>query len=149
MLDLPNVRLAGHARVDEIWATHHALLMPSRHEGLPLALIEAMLCGRFGIVTDVAGNAELIDDNRTGFVAAAPQAACLDEAMERAWQQRHRWAEIGLAAAQVQTLLPADPIDDFIQRLNLPTLEPLAVPGRNQRQPASPVPWSSASSSSH
>jgi glycosyltransferase involved in cell wall biosynthesis len=127
MMDLPNVRLAGHAsRVDEIWSAHHALLMPSRHEGLPLALVEAMLCGRFGIVTDVAGNAELLTDNQTGFVAAAPKPACLDEAMERAWRLRDRWREVGLAAAaQVRTLLPADPIADFVHRLNLPSAAPL------------------------
>ena len=133
MLDLTNARVAGHvSRVDEIWRDHHALLLPSRHEGLPLALVEAMLCGRPGIVTDVAGNAELLTDNETGFVAAAPKLACLDEAMERAWDQRDRWREIGLtAAAQVRTRLPDDPIADFIRRLNLPSAAPLpALPVR-------------------
>ena len=57
--------------VESIWASHHALVLPSRSEGLPLVVVEAMLCGRPAIVTDVAGNAELIQDGVSGFVAAA------------------------------------------------------------------------------
>jgi glycosyltransferase involved in cell wall biosynthesis len=122
MMDLPKARLAGHAsRIDEIWKKNHALLLPSRHEGLPLALVEAMLCGRPGIVTDVAGNAEMITDNETGFIAAAAKAACLDEAMERAWHKRDQWRLIGLdAASRIKELLPPDPIADLIQRMKIP-----------------------------
>src|SRR5437660_2890227 len=52
-LHLTNVSFAGH--VDDagaIWRDHHALVLPSRCEGLPLALVEAMLSGRVPIVTD-------------------------------------------------------------------------------------------------
>lgn len=100
--------------IEALWSRHHALLMPSRCEGLPLAVVEAMLCGRPVIVTDVPGNAELIDDNETGFVASAPTVAALDEAMERAWQQRHRLKEIGAEATRrVRTMVPPDPAADF------------------------------------
>ena len=57
-------------------------MLPSRFEGLPLALVEAMLCPRPAVVTNVAGNTEVIEDGETGFVAAAPTAGHLDEAME-------------------------------------------------------------------
>lgn len=67
-LGLTNVRFAGHEDdVPGIWATHHALVLPSRAEGLPLVLVETMLCGRVAIVTDVAGNAEVVRDEVTGF----------------------------------------------------------------------------------
>lgn len=104
--------------VESIWSTHHALILPSRYEGLPLVVVEAMLCGRTCIVTDVAGNTELVDDNVNGFVAKAPTAEFLDEALERAWQQRESWYELGKAAAhKVRQVIPPDPIAVFVQDL--------------------------------
>jgi glycosyltransferase involved in cell wall biosynthesis len=110
-----HVTFHGHVGdVASIWATHHALVLPSRTEGLPLALVEAMMCGRFGIVTSEGGTAEIVEDGRTGFVAAAARVAEFDAAMERAWAVRDEWPSIGLAAGTaVRTLVPADPIASF------------------------------------
>jgi len=116
---LGNVRFAGFADdVEAIWATHHALVMPSRAEGLPLALVEAMLCGRVAIVTDVAGSGEAVADNVTGFLAAAASEDALDEAMERAWQRREEWPRIGArAAAAIRRLVPPDPAGELAGQL--------------------------------
>ena len=38
------------------------LVMPSRYEGLPIALVEAMLCSRPAVVTDVGGTKRTIVD---------------------------------------------------------------------------------------
>jgi glycosyltransferase involved in cell wall biosynthesis len=101
-----------------IWASHHALVLPSRYEGLPLSLVEAMLCGRPSIVTNVSGNTELLEDNVTGFVAAAPTASFVDEALERAWNRRADWPAIGAAAAhQVRERVPPDPAGVFADEL--------------------------------
>jgi glycosyltransferase involved in cell wall biosynthesis len=115
MLRLNNVKFGGfESDVRSIWANHHALVLPSRHEGLPLSLVEAMLCGRPAIVTDVAGNAELVEDNVSGYIAAAPTLALLDEALERAWSGREDWSLVGAAAAaRVRQLVPADPAAVF------------------------------------
>ncbi|MER7015002.1 glycosyltransferase family 4 protein [Saccharopolyspora sp. NPDC000359] len=118
-LGLANVEFAGYTTdVEGIWRDHHALVLCSRAEGLPTVIIEAMLCGRPVIVSDVAGNAELLTDGETGFVAAAPVAACLDEAMERAWARRDEWQQIGRRAAQqVRTQIPPEPIALLVQQL--------------------------------
>ena len=110
-LKLESVVFAGFVRdIASIWARHHGLILPSRCEGLPLTLVEAMLCARVPIVTDVGGNGEVIIDGQNGFLAAAPTEDCLDEAMERAWQQREHWQTIGIAAADhIRTLVPPDP----------------------------------------
>lgn len=114
-----NVRFRGHVDdVESIWREHHALVLPSRYEGLPLAIVEAMLCGRPCIVTDVGGNAELLEDNVTGFVAEAPTVKSFDEALERAWSARAEWREIGRTAGDsVRRSVHADPAAVFAQRL--------------------------------
>ena len=118
-LGLANVKFAGHVSdVASIWTRHHALILPSRAEGLPLVLVEAMLSGRIAIVTSIAGNAEVTQDDQTGFVASAPTEEAFDEAMERAWRRRTEWRAIGArAAARIRTLVPEDPAADFADAL--------------------------------
>jgi glycosyltransferase involved in cell wall biosynthesis len=109
----------GHVdSIEAIWREHHALVLPSRYEGLPLALVEAQLCGRPAIVTDVAGNTEMVEEGLTGFVAPAPTEEFLAAALERAWQARERWREIGIEAReQARRRVPADPCAVFAARL--------------------------------
>lgn len=116
------VRLGGYvADPTTIWQTHQALILPSRSEGLPLALVEAMLCGRPAIATNAGGIAELLLDNVTGFLAATASVEALDEALERAWQRRTSWPQLGLQAVRhARQTIPADaPIRFKNQLLNL------------------------------
>lgn len=119
MWELENVSFGGQAPdVEAIWRDHHALVLPSRVEGLPLVIVEALLCGRPCIVTDVAGNAELLEDNVTGFVADAPTAKLVDEALERAWNRRDDWQEMGREGAyRVRQEIPRDPAAVFASDL--------------------------------
>jgi len=119
LLDVRNVKFAGYVLdVEQIWKESHALVLPSRSEGLPLALVEAMLYGRPPIVTDVGGMAEIVDDNVTGFIAAAPTAEAFDEALERAWAQRQNWRQIGIRAADsIRKIVPRDPCQRFADKL--------------------------------
>ena len=80
---------------------NHLLVLPSRAEGTPLALVEAMLCGRPAVITDVGGNAEWIADGRTGFVAEAASARSFGATLERAWLARADWQKMGLQARDV------------------------------------------------
>jgi len=120
-LGLTNVCFAGFVRdVSEIWSSHHGLVLPSRCEGLPIVLVEAMLSGRVSIVTQVGGNGEVVDDGATGYLAAAATEDALDEAMERAWNERHKWREIGAAAAaRIRVLVPREPERCFAGRLTM------------------------------
>ena len=93
------VEFRGHdGDVRRIWSDNQLLMMPSRQEGTPLALVEAMLCGRPAVVTDVGGNVEWVRERENGFVAEAPSVASFGAAMERAWHARDDWRTIGARA---------------------------------------------------
>ena len=119
MLELGNVHFHGQVSdIEGIWQQNHLLVLPSRYEGLPLVLVEAMWCGRPAVVTDVAGNTEVCIDNETGFVAPAPTVPLLADALERAWQRRDDWQRMGQAARKrAEEQIPKDPISVFAERL--------------------------------
>jgi glycosyltransferase involved in cell wall biosynthesis len=119
MLQLNDVHFRGQVSdIKAIWEQNHLLVLPSRYEGLPLVLVEAMWCGRPAVVTDVAGNTEVCVDNETGFVAPAPTVALLADTLQRAWDRREDWQRMGQAArARAESQIPRDPIAVFADRL--------------------------------
>jgi glycosyltransferase involved in cell wall biosynthesis len=133
-LGLRNVRFHGQVSdIEAVWRRSHALVLPSRAEGSSLALQEAMACGRVPIVTDVGGNAELVEDGATGFVAAAPTVPAVGDALERAWRRRREWPEIGARAAERIAALGADRAGADLAKL---VLEAAEVGWRPHRPPA-------------
>jgi glycosyltransferase involved in cell wall biosynthesis len=119
MYQLNNVIINSHTSTEEIWKMNQGLILTSRFEGLPIVIVEAMLCKRLVIVTNVSGNAEFVRDNETGFIAAAPRPEYVDEALERAWQQRMNWEAIGSKARQeITNLIPKNPALEFANQLN-------------------------------
>lgn len=97
-LNLQN-RVSFHGRVQDIrqlWAGNQLLLMPSLMEGMPLAVVEAMICGRPAVVSDVGGHTEWIKAGVHGWIARSP--ADFANALEKAWMQRAQWKEMGLQA---------------------------------------------------
>jgi len=117
MLNLTNLVVRGFVEdVASIWAGHHALVLASRQEGLPLVLVEAFLCSRPAVVTRVGGNAELVAEGCNGFVAPAPTAALLDQALERMWQQRADLSAMGVNARRtVEQKMPPNAVEEFVK----------------------------------
>ena len=104
--------------VKEIWEANHALLLPSRYEGAPLVVTEAMLCGRFAITTNLGRNNELMDDNVSGFIAEGATVKLFDDALERAWKQREQWQQIGqLARQHIRERYPEDPVGEYADQI--------------------------------
>jgi glycosyltransferase involved in cell wall biosynthesis len=65
------------------------LVHPSRSEGLPCVLVEALLCGRPVIATDVGGTGELVND-RTGRLVPGEDPAALAKAIDEVIGERDR-----------------------------------------------------------
>ena len=113
------ISLAGFTSdLKKIWKSAHALLLPSRGEGTPLVAVEAMMCGRPVIATDVGGNTEIIEDGVTGFIAEAPTVRSFGKAMERAWQARGQWPAMGREAhVKARELAGNDPAGRLLEIL--------------------------------
>ncbi|MFN0130110.1 MAG: glycosyltransferase family 4 protein [Verrucomicrobiales bacterium] len=105
------MKLAGFSRdIQSLWADHHMLLLPSRGEGTPLAMLEAMMCGRIVVATDVGGVGEILEDGISGYIAEAPTVRSFAAAMERAWQARPLWPAMARNAhARAKSLAGEDP----------------------------------------
>ena len=80
------------------WAPRHLLILPSRAEGTPLAMVEAMLLARPCVVTDVGGCTDWVREGVEGWVATRATSADIGESLDRAWAARASWRDIGLAA---------------------------------------------------
>jgi glycosyltransferase involved in cell wall biosynthesis len=112
------VVFAGHTSVEKIWAANHVLTMASRFEGLPLAIVEAMLCARPVMATDVGGNSEVIENGVSGILADAPAIASVREALETLWTRREDLEDMGKAAAKaIRERVPPDPVDVFARKI--------------------------------
>jgi len=105
-----HVRLCGYEReFTKIWMDHHLHILISRGEGLALALIESMFCGRPAVVTLTGGNHELLRDNQDGFVSLGNDPQIIRQTLERAWSNRQRWPEMGEAAFErANECIPGD-----------------------------------------
>ncbi len=105
------------ADIESVMRDHHGIVLPSRTEGMPLVVHEAMACGRIAIVTDAGGTAELVEDGVNGFVATDPGPNAFDEALERAWRSHSDWPQIAARAAERLAKLvagrPESPLADI------------------------------------
>jgi len=114
LLQVSNVEFTGQIDdIENMWKDYHALILPSRSEGLPLSMVEAMSAGRPVIISNAGGNTELVEEGVTGFIGY-PNEESFGEAMERAWQRIDEWEQIGKNAAEyVAVHVPKSPETEF------------------------------------
>ena len=89
LLDLPDLLLAADV-----------LAIPSRYEGLPLVLLEAMAAGLPVVGSRVPGIAEVVQDGESGRLVAAGDAGELARALGellRDDERRRRWGDAARA----------------------------------------------------
>lgn len=116
--NLTKIQFGGFATPREIWSVNHILALPSRHEGMSLAMLEAMWLGRPVVATAVAGAVSEIIQGSNGFLAPAASVELWDQAMEQAWENRDHWQDMGRAAAlRIRERRQSDPSRQFTEIL--------------------------------
>ena len=69
-----------------------------RMEGCPVALLEAMACGKACVATNVPGSRDVIEDGRSGFLVPPEDSVAMAEALHRLISSPDLRSQIGQAA---------------------------------------------------
>lgn len=94
------VQLLGRrSDIGELLLAADVFCLPSRHEGLPLSLLEAMRAGLPCVVTAVGGIPDVITDERSGLLVEPCDPAALSAALARAVNDAGLAARLGRAAS--------------------------------------------------
>ena len=114
------VQFCGYTTdVRSVWSRAEILVLPSRFEGCPVSMVEAMAFGRPVLRTAYGGAAEWIEDGINGYLCSAAEVNLLCATLRRALADRGRWQEMGAAAhAKIQRELSRDPAQAFLHSLN-------------------------------
>jgi len=95
------LRMLGYrSDIPALLAAADIFTLPSRFEGLPMSVIEAMLTGLPVVATNVRGPAEQVVDGETGLQVPAGDAAALGSAFGRLVRDPDLRARMGLAGRQ-------------------------------------------------
>jgi glycosyltransferase involved in cell wall biosynthesis len=86
------------SRLREQYASANLFLFPSRHEGMPNAVLEAMASGLPVVATRIAGNEELVMDGQTGTLVNTEDVDGLRESLKPLLLDAHKREQMGRAA---------------------------------------------------
>jgi glycosyltransferase involved in cell wall biosynthesis len=97
------VQFLGWQKPQELrreYANANLFLFPSRDEGMPNAVLEAMASGLPVVATRISGNEELILDGETGALVPTDDAAALREALRQLISDGRRRERMGRAGRE-------------------------------------------------
>jgi len=92
--------LGAREDVGAVLAAADAFCLPSRYEGLPLSLLEAMQAGLPCVATTVGGIPDVVEDERDGLLVPPSDDAALIAALDRVLGDPALRARLGAAAAE-------------------------------------------------
>jgi glycosyltransferase involved in cell wall biosynthesis len=92
--------LTHRVDVPDLQAAADVFVMPSLWEGLPLALLEAMVAGRAVIASDTSGIPEAVTNEVEGLLVPPADEEALSRALERVLTDGALCAALGRAAAE-------------------------------------------------
>jgi glycosyltransferase involved in cell wall biosynthesis len=111
------VRVLGHCPdLRPLLAAADLAVLPSRLEGHPVALLEALAAGTPVVATRVGGLEELVDEGRTGRLVPPRNPAALAEAVLAVLADSEARAAMGVAARRAaETRFPIQAMADAVQ----------------------------------
>ena len=125
----------ARADVADVLSVVEIVTLPSRSEGLPFALLEAMVLGKPVVASTVGGNPEVVEEGRTGLLVPTADAPALAAAIARMLDRPHDAAAMGARGrARVREHFTLTRTTRALEDLYLDLL------GARDPAPAAPVP---------
>ncbi|MCT4785119.1 glycosyltransferase family 4 protein [Exiguobacterium aestuarii] len=116
-----NVKLVGAIKdVRESIESSHAIILPSYHEGMSNALLEAAATGRPLLASDIPGCNEIIDDELNGYVFDVKSTESIVEKTEKFLQLPHEHKVLMGQASRNKVTLEFDRekiVDTYYKRI--------------------------------
>lgn len=98
------IQFLGWQSREQLVETYHqtnVFLFPSRHEGMPNAVLEAMASGMPVIASCIAGNEELVVNDKTGYLVASEDMEALQSALKKLLSDPVLRQEMGRTSRQL------------------------------------------------
>ena len=89
--------LGGNALLNQL-QNANLFVFPSRHEGMPNAVLEAMACGLPVIASHIAGNEELVIDGENGLLVPAEDSIAMRDALSELLGNSNKRQQMGAAS---------------------------------------------------
>lgn len=94
--------LKGHSKnVQTVLTNSHLVLQLSHMDAMPLSVVEAMSMSRPLVVSRIGDMPKWVIDGENGWVAEDASVEQINQALERAWQQKEKWALAGEKSFEV------------------------------------------------
>lgn len=98
----------------------HVLLQLTHIDAMPLAVMEALAMARPLVVSNVGDMPEWVLENENGWIGNDASVESIDAVLERCWQARSKWEEMGRNSFQLfQKKFPAVPEVNFLKQLSV------------------------------
>ena len=96
-------------RLPSLYASADVLVLPSREEGMPTVVLEAMASGLPIIMTEVGGARQLVHNGNNGLIVAPiGSPGALAAALSRVLKEKHRLPEWGESSVRRAALFSWD-----------------------------------------
>ena len=114
------VFLSGHTSdVKAALAEAHLLLQMTHIDAMPLAVIEALAMAKPLAVSDIGDMPKWVTENANGWISEYASVELIDATLEKAWQNKERWEEMGKASFQLfKEKFPASPEQYFLHQIS-------------------------------
>jgi len=119
-LGLRNIRFYGRAEGQQLLDAYRAadvLVLPSRHEGMSLVLLEALAMGLPVVATDISGNREVVLHGENGLLVPPDDPAALRAALLEITADPDRYERMSRAARKLAEQYRWESVSDDFERL--------------------------------
>ncbi len=103
-----NVKVVGWTKAENILGASDVILLTSKNEGMPVALIEAQLAGKPVVATNVGSVSEVIANNETGLITESDPFALASAINELISNSEKRLAMADFAKVRATDLFSVD-----------------------------------------